>query len=132
MIRSSDFHKNWLPGADNCRNFFERFTFCPKSLISRAKHGVAKERREPYRHPLALAYEFHELVQAGVVNNWAKIARRYGLSRARVTQVMKLLNLRQRLYSGRSLRDLLPVHDEQAQVEASEHLVQRVSKSTEA
>ncbi len=79
-------------------------------------------------------------------NNRADLARRYGLSGARIAQVMKLLNLpkavrdyivalpgeRQRLYSGRSLRDLLPVHDEQAQVGAFEHLAQRVSKSTEA
>ncbi len=82
-----------LPGAGNCRNFFERFTLCPESLKRRAKHGVAKECTEPYRHPLLLAYEFQKLLQTGVVNNRAKIARRYGLSRARVTQVMKLLTL---------------------------------------
>jgi len=71
---SSKFY--WLPGADNCRNFFERFTFCPESLKRRAKHGVAKECPEPYRHPLALAYEFQELLEARAVNNRAEIARR--------------------------------------------------------
>ena len=81
-----------------------------------------------------------------MVSNRAEIARRYELSRARVTQIMRLLTLpkkiqsrvvalpteQQRRYSGRRLRELLPVRDEQAQVEAFEHLVRRGSKSTEA
>ncbi len=136
---SDDFEaqkENWLPGADNCRNFFERFTFCPESLKRRAKPGAAKECREPYRHPLTLAYEFQQLLEAGVVNNRAEIARRYGLSRARVTQVMSLLHLpdeiqgyimalpprEQRRYSGRRLREIIGLASGRAQVDAFEEL----------
>jgi len=71
-----------------------------------------------------------------VVNNRAEIARRYGLSRARVTQVMSLLQLpretqqyvmalpprEQRLYSGRRLGQIVALANEQAQVDAFENL----------
>ena len=136
----------WLPNADDCGNFFERFTFCPESLKRRAKHGVAKECREPYRHPLVLAYEFQGLLEAGVVNNRAEIAARYGLSRARVTQVMNLLRLppsaqdyvsalppqEQRLYSGRRLRNILGIEGDEAQWEAFKDFVKKVSETAEA
>jgi len=130
---SKDSPKFWrLPGADNCRNFFERFTFCPKSLKRRAKPDLEESQGRAYRHPLALAYEFQELLEVGAVNNRAEIARRSGLSRARVTQVMNLLNLpdeiqehvvalppqEQRFYSGRRLRKFLGLGNEQAQVTA--------------
>ncbi len=77
----------------NCKNFSTRFTFTLESLKRGAKHGVAKEYREPYRHPLTLAHKFQELLEAGAVNNRAEIARMYKLSRARVTQIMDLLYL---------------------------------------
>jgi len=44
-------------------------------------------------HPLVPACEFQRLLENGVVNNKAEIARKYDLSRARVTQIMNLLNL---------------------------------------
>lgn len=97
LIRSSDFRRNWLPMTGNYKNFSTQFTFTPESLKQRAKHRVAKECRGPYRHPFTLAYEFQELLEAGVVNNRAEIARVYGLSRARVTQVMKLLDLAEKV-----------------------------------
>ena len=81
---------------------------------------------------MLLAYEFQELLAAGVVNNRAGIARRCGLSRARVTQVMKLLHLpeeiqeyvmtlpprEQRLYSGRRLREIAVLPSQRAQLAA--------------
>ena len=83
----------WLPNADDCGNFVEQFTFCPESMKRRAKRAVSGTSKKQYRHPLLLAYEFQELLEAGLVNSRAEIARRYGLSRARVTQVMSLLHL---------------------------------------
>ena len=120
----------------NCENFSSRFTFTPESLKRRAKHDFGKVQDSAYRHPLALAYEFQELLEAGVVNNRAEIARRCGLSRAWVTQVMKLLHLpaeiqecvmalpprEQHLYSGRRLREVVALANEQAQVDAFEEL----------
>ena len=119
----------WLPGADNWKNFFTQFTFCSESLKRRAKSDIQEAQGSPYRHPLTLAYEFQELLEAEVVNNRAEIARRYGMSRARVTQVMKLLHLpdeiqayvislpprEQRLYSGRRLRNILGIEGDEAQ-----------------
>jgi hypothetical protein len=39
------------------------------------------------------AEAFQDLLDRGVVNNRAELARRHGISRARVTQVMALLRL---------------------------------------
>ena len=142
LIRSSYFRRKWLPGADNCGNFFESFTFCPESLQRRAKRAGPDTPKKQYQHPLLRAYEFQELLEAGVVNNRAEIARRYGLSRARVTQVMSLLHLpdgiqqyvmalppgEQCLYSGRRLRSILGIEGDEAQWEAFEDLVKRVSR----
>jgi len=127
-IRSSDSCGNWLPNADDCGNFFAQFAFCPKSLIARAKSDIEESQGRACRHPLALAYEFQELLEGGLVDNRAEIARRYGLSRARVTQVTNLLNLpeavrdyvralpaeKQRCYSGRRLRQIAALANEQA------------------
>ena len=77
----------------NCENFSEEFTYCPKSLILREKSHIDEPKDSAYRHPVALAYEFQELLEAGEVNNRAELARRCGLSRAPVTQVMSLLQL---------------------------------------
>ncbi len=71
-----------------------------------------------------------------MVNNRAEIARRYGLSRARVTQVMNLLDLpsqvqeyvislpprEQRLYSGRRLAEIIVLPNEAAQLAALDGL----------
>ncbi len=82
-------------------------------------------------------------LKAEVVSNRAEIARRYGLIRARVTQVMSLLHppdeIQQyvmilppqegRLYSGRRLRELVVIQDREVQTKAFEDLVKRLSGS---
>ncbi len=40
-----------------------------------------------------MALEFQNLLDTGVVNNQADLAKRYGISRARVTQYLNLLKL---------------------------------------
>jgi hypothetical protein len=42
---------------------------------------------------LALAYRFEELVRTGAVKDYAELARLGHITRARVTQIMSLLNL---------------------------------------
>lgn len=137
--------KSKLPKAGNCKNFFEQFTFRPKSLKSRAKSHLEKPQDSAYRHPLALAYEFQELLEAEVVNKRAEIARRCGLSRARVTQVMKLLKLpediqeyvmalpprEQRLYSGRRLREIVGIRAKKRQLAAFDSLVSKASATAD-
>ena len=85
-------------------------------------------------------------LKAGVVNNRAEIARRCGLSRARVTQVLKLLHLpeeiqddlmalpprEQRLCSGRRLREVAAIGHPEAQAKTFEYLVEWVSEGTKA
>lgn len=81
-----------------------------------------------------------------MVNSRAEIARVYGLSRARVTQVMNLLDLpdeiqehiiapppwEQRLYSGRRLQRVARIRDEAARAKAFEDLMEKVSATTGA
>ena len=89
---------------------------------------------------MLLAYEFQELLEAGVVNNRAEIALRYGLSRARVTQIMKLLELpesaqeyvmalpdaERRKFPGRRLRGIVALKSGEAQLDQFERLRQEV------
>jgi hypothetical protein len=42
---------------------------------------------------MALAIHFDGLIRDGVVKNYAELARLGGVSRARITQIMNLLNL---------------------------------------
>jgi len=55
---------------------------------------------------LALAHRWHRLIDAGDIRDQAEIARRTGLTRARVTQIMELRWLspvvQQGIVSGRS------------------------------
>ena len=78
-----------------------------------------------------------------MANGGAEIARRSGLSRARVTQVINLLHLpdeiqeyvialpprEQRLYSGRRLREIVGIDNEAAQCKAFEDLVNQHLRS---
>lgn len=95
-----------------------------------------------YQHPLLRAYEFEQLLEDGVVNNRAEIARRYELSRARVTQVMKLLKLlepaqeyvmglpnrERRRFSGRRLRRFVALESRKARLDEFERLRREVEK----
>jgi len=51
------------------------------------------KRRKPRQRPLLKALEFQNLLDTGMVNNQADLAKRYGISRARVTQYLNLLKL---------------------------------------
>jgi len=110
--------------------------------MSRAQSDLQKAQSSAYKHPLALAYESQELLDAGVFNIQAEIARRRGLSRARVTQVMKLLSLpseiqtyiaappveKQRLCSGRRLGWIVAVPNGKGQAKAFACLLKRLSR----
>ena len=64
------------------------------------RKGPVTEKTSPPREKLpritkllALAHRWVQLIEEGVVKDQAEIARTMGLSRARVTQIMALLNL---------------------------------------
>ncbi len=78
-----------------------------------------------------------------MVNDRAEIAQHCGLSRARVTQVMSLLQLsdeiqehamalppgEQRIYSGRRLHEIVALTDESTQLAALDELRRTAQKS---
>jgi hypothetical protein len=91
-----------------------------------------------------VAEEYQRLLDDGLVNSRAEIAKLYGVSRARVTQVMKLLTLpvpvkeyltslpaeRSRGYPERRLREVVGLPSEQAQVRAFNELRNDMSRRT--
>ena len=78
---------------DNCKNFSSAFSL--KHKLLRAKNIDQQIRRpKPIKpHPLVTACRLRELLESGVVNTKAELARRTGLSRARITQLLNLLKL---------------------------------------
>jgi hypothetical protein len=58
-----------------------------------------KKKDPPGPHPLHIAKQFQQQLETGSVNK-AELARRHGMSRARVTQIMNLLNLESRIKRG--------------------------------
>jgi len=46
-----------------------------------------------YRNPICLAREYKRMIDSGQVKNQAELARKLGISRARVTQILSLLKL---------------------------------------
>ncbi len=85
--------EEWLPAGVICENFSVHFRLrrkCPSEASERAPEEKPHRKRIP---ALQRAYEFQALLESGAVNNKAEIARQYGLSRARVTQILNLLKL---------------------------------------
>jgi len=46
-----------------------------------------------YRNPIYLAKEYKQMIEKGDVKNQAQLARLKGISRVRVTQILRLLKL---------------------------------------
>jgi D-ribose pyranose/furanose isomerase RbsD len=94
-----------------------------------------KEKSTPGPHPLHIAKKFQNQLEAGSVNK-ADLARQHGMSRARVTQIMNLLNLEskikeeilnmsqseQRYFTERKLRKIVRLSSSNKQLQAFEHL----------
>ena len=86
-------YRCWLPNADNWENSVSRFVFSlPQARITPQRPFPPKP-KTPIRSAIDLALEFQRLLDERLVNNRAAIAERYGISRARVTQVLNLLRL---------------------------------------
>lgn len=65
--------------------------------------------RKAYRNPVALALEWRKALESGHHSSQADLARKKGLSRARVTQILNLLRLTpQAIGMVRDLGDPLP------------------------
>lgn len=79
--------------------------FLAKSL----KKNDLQNENGPALHPIHLALEFHELLERGLVNSRSELAKRNGMSRARVTQTMNLLDLAPEIQEY-----LLPLQDKKS------------------
>jgi len=85
----------WLARLDNCKNLSDSFQYKSNSLKTKPSSKV-KKKSPAGPHPLHIAKKFEKQLEAGSVNK-AELARRHGMSRARVTQIMNLLNLESRI-----------------------------------
>ena len=124
----------WLPELDNCKNLSDTFQYKPKSLKTEASSRV-KKKTPPGPHPFHIANKFQELLEAGSVNK-ADLARQHGMSRARVTQIMNLLNLESRIkeeilnmsqpeqqyFTERKLRKIAGISSPKKQLQAFDRL----------
>jgi len=123
---------DWLPAPDNGQNPVRRFAFPLLQPLVAPQRPLGQESKPCPKSVIELALEFQRLLNEGVVNTRAEIARQYGLSRARVTQVLNVLLLppqvldalsdRTRLdgvsHSERRLRRILALASEEAQLAA--------------
>jgi hypothetical protein len=105
-----------------------------KSLETKPSSKV-KKKDSPGPHPLHIAKQFQQQLETGSVNK-AELARRHGMSRARVMQIMNLLNLEsrikeeilnmsetnQRYFTERKLRKISGLSPARKQILAFEHL----------
>ncbi|MFC1856479.1 hypothetical protein ACFL9U_00440 [Thermodesulfobacteriota bacterium] len=94
-----------------------------------------KKKSFPGPHPLLIAKKFQNQIETGSVNK-TELARRHGMSRARVTQIMNLLNLEsrikeeilnmsqpeQRYFTERKLRKIARLSLSKKQMQAFDHL----------
>lgn len=124
-IECGFFRIDWLPVPAICENWSSHFVFDPGSLDSK----VLEVNTRTVRHPIHLAMEFKKLLDGKLVNSRGELAEPYGLSRARVTPLMKLLTLLMeieeylvsltgekevRLFSERKFRPLLALQNLEA------------------
>ena len=121
-----------LPKPDNIKNFYASFFFLPKSLLAKRIQKPPKATKPNRSNPLLLAQDLKQLLDDGVVNSKAELARLYGFSRPRITQIMNLLNLpsdvkgeilalsgeKQQLFTERKLREILRINSVRKQMEA--------------
>ena len=119
---------NWLPGLDNCKNLSDSFQYKP-NLLKRKPSSKVKKKSPPGPHPLHIAKKFQNQLETGTVNK-AELARRNGMSRARVSQIMNLLKLspeireeilnlpdkKQRFFTERKLRKIVGLSPARKQI----------------
>ena len=101
---------------------------------------MPQNRRLKASTAVSTAFEFQRLLSSGQVRNQADLARRFDLSRARVTQILSILKLPSPIvdylsslfhderakYNERELRRILALPTEEEQVASFEELRRRL------
>jgi hypothetical protein len=88
--------KFWLPGPVDVRTFTPRITIPYNPLIMavmRRAISMAASTKKHLVNVFQKAKHYSDLLQRGVVNSKAELARKEGIPRARITQILNLLNL---------------------------------------
>jgi hypothetical protein len=118
-----------IPKADNWGNLVHRFVFLLLQPLIAPQKPILSNPKPTRNDALELSFEFQRLLDERVVNNRAEIAERYGISRARVTQLMNLLKLPPQvlqlmvdsgdgMWSERQLRSILALPSQEDQIAA--------------
>jgi hypothetical protein len=106
-----------------------RFAFSLLQPLIATQRPFLRKPKTTVRSAIDLAFEFQHLLDERLVNNRAAIAERYGISRARVTQLLNVLRLPAAVlsvladsggavWSERQLRDVLHLSSEDDQLAA--------------
>ena len=78
-----------MSGSPDCnidRTFIFKFYF--QTAVKKSSSS-----RKTYTNPIYLAKEYKKMIDNGQAKNQAELARKLGISRARVTQILNLLKL---------------------------------------
>jgi hypothetical protein len=132
---------NWLPDLDECENFIEIILFSFPSPLLDTERAFLRKPKAVQRSAIEQALEFRRLLDEKVVNNRAEIAESYGISRARVTQVLNILKLHPKIlgilavsgdavWSERQLRDVLHLSSEDDQIAAVMEMTEPVQTAS--
>ena len=78
--------KSGSPDCNIDRTFTSTFYF--QTVVEKSSTP-----KKTYRNPIYLAKEYKEIIDSGEAKNQAELARLKGISRARVTQILRLLKL---------------------------------------
>lgn len=95
---------------------------------------MARRQKTSLKSAFELAFEFQRLLDERVVDNHAEIAERYGISRARVTQLMNLPKLPREtlsllaefndaIWNERQLRGIVALSSQEDQIAAARTIV---------
>jgi hypothetical protein len=103
---------SWLPVLRTQRNIASGWHVVPvfcnsfdRNVIYTIAPPNKPEKAMPVS-PVALALTFQQMLEDGEVNNQSELARKVGLTRARVTQILNLLKL-----PARILEELQAIHE---------------------
>ena len=134
---------NWLPAPDNCKNLVDTVSFRLQTGPTTPQEQIPAKAPPPRTPAIDVALAFQKLLDEGVVNSRAELARRFGMTRARVTQILNLLELPPSVvdslsalpaearahYTERQLRCIVGLPTEWQQVKAFERLRKSIESS---
>jgi hypothetical protein len=87
------FRIEWLPERNDLRTTHAIISICYERKVKKKAFVKEKAINLPKKHVIHKAIKWKKMLEDGKVNSLREIARKEGLSRTRVTQIMNLLKL---------------------------------------